>query len=98
MDFESGTKYGLLVADGVVLARDLVNEPASAKTPNDLVKVARDIVKNSKGSVSVQILGRAECEKLGMEAYLGVARGSDKEPQFIILHHKGSAKPKKLYV
>lgn len=95
LDFESGTKYGLLVADGVVLARDLVNEPASAKTPNDLVKVARDIVKNSKGSVSVQILGRAECEKLGMEAYLGVARGSDKEPQFIILHHKGSAKPKK---
>ena len=40
------------------------------------------------GVMSVRILNRAQCEKLGMGAYLGVARGSDHEPYFLHLVYK----------
>ena len=35
--------------------------------------------------MSCTILGKKECEERGMGAYLGVARGSETEPQFIHL-------------
>jgi leucyl aminopeptidase len=38
--------------------------------------------------VTCQIWGRVECEAAGMGAYLGVARGSETEPQFIVLTYE----------
>ena len=38
--------------------------------------------------MEVKILNCAQCEKLGMGAYLGVAKGSDHEPYFIHLVYK----------
>jgi leucyl aminopeptidase len=42
----------------------------------------------SGGSITCEILGKEECEARGMGAYLGVARGSETEPQFIHLTYK----------
>lgn len=73
------------MAKGVYLARDLVNRPASHLGPDDMVAAAKEIEKKSKGRIKVTVLEEAECRRLGMGAYLGVAQGSEKKPKFIIL-------------
>jgi leucyl aminopeptidase len=72
-------------ADGVGLARDLVNEPAGAMTPTALAEVARGLVEDLHRHLTCEILDEAACEKLGMGLFLAVARGSVEPPQFIHL-------------
>jgi len=85
---EEGINLGKLIAEGIYLARNLINEPASHVHPATLVKEAFKIEKESKGKIKVEILDKDECQRLGMGAFLGVAAGSDKEPKFIILKYK----------
>lgn len=91
---EEGTMYGKKLADGVYLARNLINQPASHIHPETLEQEAFAIEKESKGSVKVEVLDEDECKRLGMGAYLGVAQGSDRKPKFIVLHYKGNGKKK----
>lgn len=85
---QDGIKQGKLIAQGVYLTRNLVNEPASHLYPSTLVEEAFKIEKESKGKIKVEILDKDECQRLGMGAFLGVAEGSDKEPKFIVLKYK----------
>ena len=71
------------LASAVHLARDLVNTPSNDMTPSALVKAARSL-KN----VSVRVIDRKGAEKLGMGAYLSVARGSDEPPRFIVITYR----------
>lgn len=96
--FSEGLAYGAIVSEGVMLTRDLVNEPAIYVTPEKLAEKAKQIAVQAKGAVSIKILGKGECERLGMGAYLSVAKGSDLEPQFIVLHYNGDKKKKKMCI
>jgi len=87
-EMTQGLKTGEIEAEGVWLARDLVNEPAINTHPDDLVAVAREIAKASKGKIEVNVLSEKDCRKLGMGAYLAVAQGSERNPKFIVLHYK----------
>ena len=82
---------GQIVAQAVIMARDLVNEPPSITTPTYLADVAKSLAKGSK-NISCEILSKPEMAKLGMGGLLGIARGSDEEPKFIKLSYKGSAR------
>jgi len=77
---------GQEIAAGVILARELVNAPANIVTPVTLAETARELAHTY--GFEVEILGQAECEALGMGAFLGVARASDLPPQFIHLTYK----------
>ncbi len=80
------------IATATCLARDLVWEPASEATPSYLAEAAKKI---KAENIKVTVKGRAECEKLGMGAFLAVARGSIQEPQFIEITYKPTTKVKK---
>lgn len=69
------------------LARDLVNEQPAIATPTYLANLAKDIAKSSP-LINLKIIEKAEAEKMGMEAFLGVARASDTPPKFIVLDYK----------
>jgi leucyl aminopeptidase len=84
---EQGLAEGMLGARGTILARDLVNEPASIATPRHLVEHAKRIAAEQK-NVSVEIFDREEAQKRGMEAFLAVAAGATEEPYFIHLTYK----------
>ncbi|PID82640.1 MAG: leucyl aminopeptidase [Clostridiales bacterium] len=76
------------VMKGVFLTRDLTNTAAMDLYPKTLVQ---EIKKEFDGlNIDVEVFGRKKIEQLGMKAYLSVSLGSDKEPQFIIMHYKGS--------
>lgn len=80
------------VMSGVALARDLVNQPASAVTPASLVALARDIQKKSK-QISVTVLDKAVAAKQNFSAFLAVAKGSQEEPYVIHLKYQPSTEP-----
>ncbi len=72
---------------GVVLARDLVNEPANILTPSAFA--ARAGALESLG-VEIEILGEKEMKKLGMRALLGVGQGSQEESKLVIMKWFGA--------
>jgi len=77
----------LAVANGVLIARDLVNEPANALGPVEFAERAREL---EKVGVEVEILDAAEIEKLKMGALLAVAQGSVRPARVAILQWHGA--------
>lgn len=74
------------VADGVYLARDLVNEPANVLGPVEFAEKVREL---EELGVKVDILTEKELQKLGMRALLGVAQGSVRPPRVAIMRWSG---------
>lgn len=72
---------------GVVLARDLVNEPANILTPTEFAARAAEL--ESLG-VEIEVLGEKEMKKLGMRALLGVGQGSHEESKLVIMKWLGA--------
>ena len=77
---DSVVTEGQQIAAGILLAKDIVNAPHNVLNSLSLAETAQRI-----SGLDCQIWGRAECEAHGMGAFLGVARGSETEPQFIVL-------------
>lgn len=77
------------IADGVNLARELVNLPPNDLGPVEFAEKAKEL---EKLGVEVEILGEKEMKKLGMGALLGVAQGSARPPRLAIMQWKGGSK------
>ena len=78
---------------GVTLARELVSAPANIVNPLTMAAAAEAIAQEY--GLEIQILEQAECEKLGMGAFLGVAQASDLPPKFIHLTYRPVGTPRK---
>jgi leucyl aminopeptidase len=85
------------IIDGVILARELVSAPANIVTPITLAETAGAIASESE-HFTAKILEQAECEALGMGAFLGVARASDIPPKFIHLTYSNGTPKRKLAI
>jgi leucyl aminopeptidase len=84
---------GTHIVDGVILARELVNEPPNVLYP---VEFARRAGQLRKLGVEVEILDVKAMTKLGMGALLGVAQGSVQPGRTVIMRWNGgkrSAQP-----
>ena len=87
---QTGLARGLAIAAGVELAREWVNRPGNHCTPTDLANAARKLGKNH--DLSVEVLDRKDCEKLGMGSFLSVAQASDEPLRFIVARYDGAPK------
>ena len=74
---------GKKIATGMSMTKDIVNAPHNVLNSESLADTAKRLAEESGGSLKCTVLGKKECEERGMGAYLGVARGSETEPQFI---------------
>jgi leucyl aminopeptidase len=83
---EAGAKAGQAIAQAVMFARNLVNQPPNYLFPADLAEAARKMAEAA--GIGVQILEEAELRKLDMGALLGVTQGSDAPCKFVILDYK----------
>jgi len=72
--------------DGVVMARELVNEPPNVLFP---VEFARRAAQLRELGVNVEILDVKAMTKLGMGALLGVAQGSTRPGRTVIMRWNG---------
>jgi len=93
-ELEAAVRCGQAVAEGMALAKDLGNLPGNVCTPAYLADTAKALGKQFK--LDVDVLDRADMEKLGMGSLLSVAKGSELPPKLIVMHYKGGkakAKP-----
>ncbi len=88
-----GLTRGLALARGVNLARDLGNLPGNVCTPAYLADQARKLAKTHR--LKIQVLERADMNKLGMNTLLSVAAGSSEPPKLIVLEYSNGPKNRK---
>ena len=74
------------IAEGVVMARDLVNEPANVLYPEEFARRASALKKARRRCRSSR---RQGAEKLGMNALLGVGQGSARESRVVVMRWNG---------
>ncbi|PKO61691.1 MAG: leucyl aminopeptidase [Betaproteobacteria bacterium HGW-Betaproteobacteria-18] len=75
---------------GIELAKEWANRPANHATPSHLARAAQALAKSPR--IKCEVLNLKDAEKLGMGAFLAVAKGSAEPPKFIELHYKGAPK------
>src|SRR5258705_8754637 len=86
-----GMRRGESLALATSFARDLINAPANELNPTDLARAATELGNGSR--LTVKVYDKAECKKMGMGAFLGVAAGSEQPPKFIHLTYQPSGRP-----
>jgi len=92
---ESAIGKGKLIAEAANLARDMVNEPANYMTPTQMAETAKEIA--SKYNLEFKVFDSRDMEAMGMEAILGVAKGSSQPPKLITLSYKGNEHSEKAF-
>lgn len=74
------------LVQGIELAKEWANRPGNHATPNHLAQAARALAK--RPGIDCKVLGPREVERLGMGAFLAVARGAAEPLRFIVLEYK----------
>jgi leucyl aminopeptidase len=77
------------VGQGVIIARDLVNEPANVLYPQEFARRASAL---RKQGVAVEVLDEPAMKKLGMNALLGVGQGSRHDSRLVVMRWNGGKK------
>ena len=90
---EKALAQGMAIAGGINFAKDLGNLPGNICTPTYLAEQALLLRKHH--GLKIEVLDRADMEKLGMGSLLSVTRGSHQPPKFIIVTHNGGKKGEK---
>ncbi|MEG5136930.1 MULTISPECIES: leucyl aminopeptidase [unclassified Microcoleus] len=90
---ESAIALARQITAGVILARELVAAPANYVTPITMAETAQTLA--AECGLELEILEQEDCEKLGMGAFLGVAKASDLPPKFIHLTYKPAGTPRR---
>lgn len=76
------------LADAVIWTRNMQSEPANILYPEEFVRRARAEFRGV-ANVSVNVLNRSQMQRLGMGALLGVAQGSVRAPQMLVVRYQG---------
>lgn len=83
---------GQTIGQEVNACRVLANTPGGEMTPDVLAKEAVKAARST--GVKVKVLGLQEIQRLKMGGVLGVAKGADEKPKFIILEYLKGGKKK----
>ena len=75
------------IVDGVIIARELVNEPPNVLYPEEFARRASQL---KKLGVDVEVLDVKAMTKLGMGALLGVGQGSARPSRTVIMRWNGA--------
>ncbi|MDR4949128.1 leucyl aminopeptidase [Neobacillus cucumis] len=86
-DVKASLSVGYAFGKGTNSARTLVNTPGNLLTATDMANYATDLA--VKYDFDLEILEKAEIEKLGMGAFLAVNKGSEEPPKMIVLKYQG---------
>ncbi len=77
------------IAEGIIMARDLVTEPGNVIYPESYAEYIKEL---SQYGLEIEVLGEDAMEELGMGALLGVGQSSASESQLVIMRWNGAKK------
>ena len=81
-------------AEGIILARDLTNEPSNAIYPETLAKKVIEVFEGM--DLEIEVLDEKQIEALGMKAFLAVGQSSTHKPRLIVMRHRGDENSKEV--
>ena len=87
---ESAIEHSLAISNGAKLCRDVANMPPNICNPRYLADQGKAL--EAFDNVSVEAVGEDEMEKLGMNSYLAVGRGSENESVMTVINYQGGKK------
>jgi len=87
---ELAVRRGQAIAQGMALTKDLGNLPGNVCHPGYLADLARSWSKEL--GLEVEVLERADMEKLGMGSALSVGRASEQPCRLIVMRYRGAKK------
>ncbi len=90
---KKGLEEGIIIAQAVNGARDLINESSQYLYPETLADYA---VKNS--GVKTTVYNKEQIKEMGMNAFLAVGQGSVHEPKLIHMKYKPANAKKKIAI
>ncbi|MEO5511824.1 MAG: leucyl aminopeptidase [Longimicrobiales bacterium] len=91
-EYKRAVDYGRITARATNFARELQTQPGNVATPTYLANAAKKMA--DENGLACTILDLKAIKKEGMKALLAVSQGSEEEPRFIILEHKGGGDSK----
>lgn len=92
-DFNQACQRASAIGEATNFARQLIAEPPVYMTPSRLSTEAKRIAKEN--ALTCRVMDVPELEKMGMGSFLGVARGADEPPKFIVLKYSAGSTAKK---
>ncbi len=88
---EAAQRRAVAIAEGVAIARELVDTPPNDKTPDLLSRQVEDIA--ARSGLSCEVLTADRLRQLGAGGILAVGRGSAHAPAIVVLRHDGGEGP-----
>lgn len=95
LTFAPELTYVKAVHTGQSYARDLANEPGNVCYPEYMAEQALELAKQYPDLLKVTVIDQKKMAKLGMNCFLSVSKGSDREGKLVILEYYGKTKFKK---
>ncbi len=89
----SGFANGMIIADAVNFARDLINDQPQYVTPEKIAEVAISLP-----DVETRVYEKNEIEEMGMGAFLAVSQGGAYSPKFIHIKYTPENPKKKIAI
>lgn len=81
-------KEALVISEGILFARDMVNLPGNHLRPTDFAKNILDFVKDA--DIQAEVIDRTKLKEKGFDALLGVGDSSEFPPCLTVLRYKGN--------
>lgn len=88
-EVEKAFKKGKAIGEGVNGTRALANTPGGDMTPSKLAEAATTAAQGLP--ITVTVIDEAGMEALSMGALLGVGKGSEEKPKFIVMEYMAGA-------
>tara|TARA_R110002072_G_scaffold105615_4_gene230927 strand:- start:20491 stop:21990 length:1500 start_codon:yes stop_codon:yes gene_type:complete len=88
-EIEASIKKAQALSAGMSFTKDLGNMPGNICTPIYLAEQSEELAKTCD-KLSVKVLDEEELEKLGMGAFVSVAKGSIESGKLVVLEYKGA--------
>jgi leucyl aminopeptidase len=85
-DAEGQVERAEVVAAGVAMARDLINEPAGGKKPEVLAGIASDMA--DELGIDITIYDRDQIREEGFGGLLAVSQGATNPPRMVVLSYR----------
>jgi len=89
---ENQLKINKALYSGISMARDLISEPANILTPDRFIKIINEL---TKIGIEIDVLDEEKMNSLGMNALLGVGKGSKQKSYLAVMKWNGNKKSKK---
>jgi len=91
---EDDINHGRLVAEGVAMARDLVNEPAGGKAPEVMAGIAEEMA--AELGLDITVYDEVEIEAEGFGGLRAVSLGATNPPRMVVMRYRPEGAQKSL--